>query len=143
MLAVKQDGLSLKYASDAFRSDREIVLMAVSQHGEALQHAAMQLKHDRELVMVAVSQHGWTLRNASQDLQSDREIVLAAVSNSSGWALRFAGDDLLEDESFAKDAREKFYLFKVTTMSGRSCIVAFGGGTDAVGSVLVMACERL
>mmetsp|Transcript_24915 Transcript_24915/g.45750 ORF Transcript_24915/g.45750 Transcript_24915/m.45750 type:complete len:283 (-) Transcript_24915:23-871(-) len=147
-VALSQNALALKHAADALKKEREIVLAAVSQHGYALAFAAEELRREREVVLTAVTQFGHALEWAVEELKADREIVLAAVSQAGGAlelaseelkgdrgvvlaavaqqpvALMFAADSLLEDESFAEEARVFFYFFKVVVLSGRSCVVA-------------------
>jgi len=98
-------------------------MAAVSQWGLALEYAAEELQCDREIVMAAVSQEGGALQHANLELRSDREIVTAATSQHY-FALLYAADALLEDERFAVKARQCFHFFKITTLSGQSCIVA-------------------
>eukprot|EP00971_Amphidinium_carterae_P261661 5191067-Amphidinium_carterae.1 len=62
---------------------------------------------------------------ATEALWSDREVVLTAVQQDAG-ALACAADDLLEDPSFATEAKKKFHLLKLTALSGRSTMVAAG-----------------
>ena len=58
------------------------MLAAVSETGDALRFAADALKADREIVMAAVSKDGGALIYAADALKADREIVLAAVSQA-------------------------------------------------------------
>jgi len=95
------------------------------------------LKSDREVVLAAVSQDGKALEYAATELQSDRKVVLAAVSTDMN-ALLFAGDDLLHDASFAVEARQRCFFFKIITLAGLSCIVACGYPADLLG----MACSN-
>eukprot|EP00975_Prorocentrum_lima_P029745 6243007-Prorocentrum_lima.AAC.1 len=53
-MAVKQDGLLLKYASEEVKRERSVVKAAVLQNGKALIFAAPSLKSDRELVRLAM-----------------------------------------------------------------------------------------
>eukprot|EP00971_Amphidinium_carterae_P094625 1873139-Amphidinium_carterae.2 len=149
LTAVRQNGYALEHASDELKRDREIVLAAVRQTGFALGHAAQELKNDHEIVLAAVTQSGYALKYATEELRSSRtlvmmavvqyglaleyaaeelrgepKIVTAAIGQPYGHALCFAADTLLQDESFAVTARENLYFFRVTAMSGRSCVVA-------------------
>eukprot|EP00971_Amphidinium_carterae_P174491 3458992-Amphidinium_carterae.1 len=102
-MAVAQDGAALEFAAEPLKSDREIVLTAVANDGRALKFAAEPLKSDREIVLTAVAYSNFPLHNAD--------------------VLVHAADALLEDESFAVEARERLYFFKVIALSGRSCII--------------------
>ena len=44
LVAVKADGMALKYASEELQADREVVLAAVQQNGEALTYASRELQ---------------------------------------------------------------------------------------------------
>ncbi len=51
--AVKQDGLTLYYASDDLQDDKEVVIEAVKQDGEALYLASGRLQDDKEVLNTA------------------------------------------------------------------------------------------
>ena len=89
MATVHQNGVSLEYASEELRTDREVVLAAVHQNGVALEYASEELRTDREVVLAAVHQNGVALEYASQELRTDREVVLAAVRQN-GLAFKYA-----------------------------------------------------
>jgi hypothetical protein len=101
LAAVAQNGSALRHASEALRSDREVVLTAVAQNGSALRYASEALQSDREVVLAAVAQNGSALVCASEALQSDREVVLAAVAQN-GSALRCASEALQSDQLLQK-----------------------------------------
>eukprot|EP00971_Amphidinium_carterae_P305378 6068651-Amphidinium_carterae.1 len=101
--------------------------MVVAQRGKALEFAAEPLQIDREIVLTAVANDGRALRFAAEPLKSDREIVLTAVEYNNfppivAEVFEYAADALLEDESFAVEARKPLCFFKVIALSGRSCI---------------------
>eukprot|EP00971_Amphidinium_carterae_P075498 1491737-Amphidinium_carterae.1 len=73
--------------------------------------------------MAAVSQCWEALMFAGPEAKNDREIMLVALTQDCR-ALCFAASSLLEDEAFALDDRYSFYLIKVVTLSGASCVVA-------------------
>mmetsp|Transcript_62929 Transcript_62929/g.116990 ORF Transcript_62929/g.116990 Transcript_62929/m.116990 type:complete len:273 (+) Transcript_62929:183-1001(+) len=123
LAAVSQNGLALQFAAEEFRAHHDIVMAAVSQNGTALRFAVEELRADCNIVSVAVSSSGLALMFADEGLRAHRDIVLAAVAERSG-ALKFASDSLLQDETFAPEARQHFYLFSIVAMSGRSCCVA-------------------
>eukprot|EP00971_Amphidinium_carterae_P345370 6486292-Amphidinium_carterae.1 len=121
--AVRQSWHALQEVDEVWRSDHEVVLTAVQRKGWALEFAAEALKGDREIVLAAVQQNGFALRNATEALRADRGVVLAAVQQDAD-ALRFAADCLIEDASFAMEAKRRFFLLKLTLLSGRSTVVA-------------------
>jgi hypothetical protein len=103
ILAVKNDGSALQFASDDLKSDREVVLAAVKNDGSALQFASDDLRSAREVVLAAVKNNGYALEYASYDLTSDREVVLVAI-NKNSMALQFTDDDLKNDRNFIMKA---------------------------------------
>mmetsp|Transcript_31035 Transcript_31035/g.56698 ORF Transcript_31035/g.56698 Transcript_31035/m.56698 type:complete len:290 (-) Transcript_31035:43-912(-) len=125
LAAVSTFGYALRFAAKALMSDRKIVLAAVSNCGFALQFAKEQLKSDREVVLAAVSESGFALVFASSELKRDREIALAAArgGRAGDHGLLHADDSLLEDDSFAVEARQSYYSFRVVALSGRTCLV--------------------
>lgn len=50
--AVRQDGYSLMYASEALKTDKEVALEAVRQNGKALRYVSKELKSDKEILYV-------------------------------------------------------------------------------------------
>eukprot|EP00971_Amphidinium_carterae_P254482 5052185-Amphidinium_carterae.1 len=133
--------MALQYAAESCRSDHEIVLAAVRQDGFALHFAAESCKNDREIVLAAVQQNGCALEDAAESCRSDRGIVLAAVQNHI-IGLLFASDALLEDTSFAADAKKEVYILRISLMSGRStCVPAIQD--EVTETVIDWACERL
>eukprot|EP00971_Amphidinium_carterae_P283310 5624707-Amphidinium_carterae.1 len=54
---------------------------------------------------------------------------------------------MLSDESFAAEARRLIYIFKISTLSGRSCFISWvsdlaRGALDREG-LLIMSCTKL
>jgi hypothetical protein len=83
----------LKYASEALKSDKEIVMAAIKQNFEAFDYSSIALKSDKEFVLTAVK-HNWNaFKYVSKSLQSNKEILLAAA-NQNLYALYFAPADV-------------------------------------------------
>jgi hypothetical protein len=80
LAAVNQFGLSLFYASEELKSDKEVVLAAVKQNGNALLYASDDIKSDKEVMLEAVIQDENALYFVSDDLKSDKDVVFAAAS---------------------------------------------------------------
>jgi lambda repressor-like predicted transcriptional regulator len=97
LIAVKQDGMELRYVSNELKKDREVVLAAVKENGLALEYASDELKNDREVVLAAVEENGWAIEYASDELKNDREVVLAAVKKN-GWTIGYANEELKNDQ---------------------------------------------
>ena len=95
MEAVRQNGWTLKFASPELRGDRAVVLAAVKTSGYVLKFASPELYGDREVVLAAVQNNGLALKYASEKLRADHEVVLAAVQQD-GDALKYASEELRE-----------------------------------------------
>lgn len=148
LLAVSSCGDSLQHASKELRNDREIAMAAVSNDGCALDYVTEELKHDTEIVMAAIAQSGWALEFAGEEFRNDRSVVLAAIAEDP-QALRKASEDILKDDSFAAEARQSMYFFRITAMSGRECMLASDDEddlelADGIRSLLLMkSCAQL
>ena len=91
MAVVKSAGYALRYASEALKNDREVVLAAVQKDGEALIYASEVLKNDREVILAAVQQNASALEYVGGTLRNDNDVLLAV----SKWCL--ADEKYLED----------------------------------------------
>ena len=70
-IAVNYNGLELKFASESFKNDKDIVMTAVKQNGLALQFASQRLKKDPEIIKAANEQKVTSLNSiSSTDLKS-------------------------------------------------------------------------
>eukprot|EP00971_Amphidinium_carterae_P195547 3880339-Amphidinium_carterae.1 len=98
------------------REKRARALAAVKRCWVKLGSVDESCRSDREIVLAAVQQHGFALQYAAESCKSDREIVLAAVQNDI-IGLLFASDALLEDTSFAADAKKHVYILRISLMS--------------------------
>eukprot|EP00933_Yihiella_yeosuensis_P071773 TRINITY_DN80004_c0_g1_i1.p1 TRINITY_DN80004_c0_g1~~TRINITY_DN80004_c0_g1_i1.p1 ORF type:complete len:884 (+),score=185.80 TRINITY_DN80004_c0_g1_i1:95-2746(+) len=125
LAAVKTDGMALKYASDVFLEDYEIVREAISNDIEVMDNVnkyysqkwwntpeyvklALQkdvanfekcgesIRENKEVVLALVTQRGMSLANASRALKCDKHVVLAAVTQD-GLALEYASASLKAD----------------------------------------------
>ena len=78
------NGMALQFV---VYSNKIITMIAVKQNGLALEYATLQ--HDKEVVMAAVKQCGLALKYASSSLQKDREVVMEAIKQNE-FALSFS-----------------------------------------------------
>ena len=88
--------LGTAYAADK-DFDREVVMVAVKQCGWLLRYASEELRADREVVLAAASADdcgGEALQYASDDLRSDRDVVLAAAASDGVEVMKHAMGDL-------------------------------------------------
>jgi hypothetical protein len=81
--------------NDAWRGDREKVILAISNFPKALSYASGELKADRGIVLTAVKANGLALEFAAEPFKSDREIVYSAVANNPS-SLKFVSNNILE-----------------------------------------------
>ena len=61
ILMVEEDGMMLKYGSNALKDDKEVVQKAVKQNPEAIKFASDKLKNDRDLAKQAIQVKGNTI----------------------------------------------------------------------------------
>lgn len=52
---VNKNGLSLKYASEKLRNDREVVSKSIERNGKSLKYASSCLQNDKEFLIKALS----------------------------------------------------------------------------------------
>ena len=100
-LAVSKDGWALQYASEPLQNDVNVVKLAVSNYGSALKHASKLLQNDENVVKIAVSGDGVSLEFASEKLKNDKLVVMIAVK-ANGRALVFASDTLQNDKELIR-----------------------------------------
>lgn len=74
LIAVRQNGLALQFASEELRSDKEVVLEAVNENGFALQFASEELKENKDVVLVAVNENGEVSEIISEELRGDKDV---------------------------------------------------------------------
>lgn len=107
LLALKKDIFSLKYLSNKYQDNKELIL---SKKLFDLEGVSERLKADREVVLMSVSLVGENLKYASSELQDDEEIVLSAVKNSAcETAFKYASERLRGNETIAKAAIKNFW----------------------------------
>lgn len=106
------EGMAAKFATDAMRNRKDVMLIAVQQNGMAVQFAGPDLAGDKALVLAAVKQTylalqfanknflmdvlrfgGTALQYADDTFKKDKDVVLVAVCQN-GNALQHADDTL-------------------------------------------------
>lgn len=96
-LALQQSrGAALRWASEARRSERELVYEAVVLDATMLQYASEDLRGDPDIVMQAVQRNGNALRYADAAVRGDRRVVEAALQQAGPHVLAFAGGEVAE-----------------------------------------------
>mmetsp|Transcript_50934 Transcript_50934/g.114584 ORF Transcript_50934/g.114584 Transcript_50934/m.114584 type:complete len:189 (+) Transcript_50934:55-621(+) len=138
-------GATLIQALQLGECNRETALGIVRKDGRALQWMGSSLQSDQEIVLAAVLQYGRSLEHAGAICKSDRNIVQAAL-NEDSWALQYAADELLADDSFAIETKSSHFILKVSMLSGRSCyscVKTLQAMTEPAASIIRRCCERL
>ena len=87
----------LKYASQQFRNDKDVVLPTIAKHPSDLKYVSEKLKNDKDVVLAAVSQSAFELKYASPELQDNYEVVVAAITGHGG-ALEYASERIRSDK---------------------------------------------
>eukprot|EP00971_Amphidinium_carterae_P208905 4144539-Amphidinium_carterae.1 len=119
--------MALQFAAESCRGDREVVLAAVKNNGFSLEFAAESCRGDQEIVLSAVKESWQALELAAESCRGDRDIILAALERNpllcKDHVLQCASDELLEDSSFAIEAKKRCHILKISMISGRQAIV--------------------
>jgi hypothetical protein len=98
-MAVKQNGLALRFASDDLKNDKNIVTTAVTNNGMALLYASENLRNDRDVVDTAVTKNALALQYASKKFIKNRDntdVIKKALINN-GMALKFIDNIVTKD----------------------------------------------
>ena len=103
---LEKHGWALKYASNALKNDKEVVLAAVSNWGSALQFASY-FWNDKDVLLAAVQTDGEALEWADDELKNDKEVVLAAVQES-GKALQWASKEMKHEKEVVLTAVQEW-----------------------------------
>jgi len=123
LAAVRCCAVALRFGSPACRANVHIVSEAVKQDGEALRYAADVCKQNPQIVLKAVRKCPVALQFASEECRADRGIVMEAVRRDER-ALQYAASGLLQDETFAAEAKRRYYILAISALSGRTCCIA-------------------
>ena len=104
---LKENGMELsKYRK--LNDYKDVVLVAVRQNGMALKYASDELKNDFEVVFEAVGQNGYALMYASEELKNNRNIVLNAIDNNP-MSIYFASEELkIELKQYVESKEKEF-----------------------------------
>eukprot|EP00434_Breviolum_minutum_P029909 symbB.v1.2.026447.t1/scaffold2584.1/size75688/7 len=99
LLAVKEDGRVLRYATDLLRDDEVVAYAAVSQTWHALEFVSQRLKGDEDLVEIAIKKEGLALQHAARELRCEPLVVMRAMKRNAA-AFHFADRRLHQDWAF-------------------------------------------
>jgi len=132
-IALKVNGLNLRYLTEEQKDNRKLVLIAIKSDGRALKFASNNMRKDKEIVLTAINtgsndknHHATDLCNTrdSEDcilqyvdieLRNDRYIILTAVSKN-GNNLKYAIGNFYGDKEIMLSAvsTNGSLLFKAT-----------------------------
>eukprot|EP00971_Amphidinium_carterae_P344227 6484481-Amphidinium_carterae.1 len=110
------------------RGEKEFAVLGASRCGDAVRHLPEDsiLRSDPDVCLAAMSADSWRLdvRDVPQSLRADPAFALAAVTKEPSL-LGGMEPNVLEDPAVRQKIAEMedFFIFKVSTLSGRSCIV--------------------
>ena len=128
LIAIKLDGLNIRYISDKllidlelveeafiksrglnlflfdhrlniFNGNKDLILKLIKTGAKPLEHISIKLQDDFDVVMNAVSNHGSELKFASERLKDTEEIVLKAIENDSKY-FEFASNSIKSNIEF-------------------------------------------
>ena len=63
MVAVRQNGNSLRYASNEMKNDKNVVLMAVAQNCYGILYASEMLQCDEDVIRIAMEKNKYILED--------------------------------------------------------------------------------
>ncbi|MGR3952374.1 MAG: DUF4116 domain-containing protein [Chlamydia sp.] len=130
LAAVRQDGWSVKHASDQLKGDRDVAIAATSQNAWAIQsltafwedklfilplikrapyiiqYVSMRLRRDPDIIRTTLETNALCLKHLHPYDQDTSEWVEIAVQNN-GLALQFAGKNCRKNEGLAFLAEEQ------------------------------------
>lgn len=81
---VYKDVSLLKWASNEFKNDKELMLKLVQKEAKALQFVSEELKGNHEFVLAAVKKNNCAFEFAPEELKRDYHIVLASTNITCG-----------------------------------------------------------
>jgi hypothetical protein len=88
----------LKFVSEQFKNDRELVLIAVKKYGKVLEYASDTLKNDKEIVFEAMKKY-YYFELVSEELKNNKEFVLQ-VMDLNTFDFKYLSDGLKNDKDF-------------------------------------------
>jgi hypothetical protein len=80
--AVKAFSYAIVYAAEQLQSDREFIKRVLQSKAEAIRYVRDEFKDDRELALIAVNTYGGYIEDVSERLQNDRRVIDAALKHN-------------------------------------------------------------
>jgi hypothetical protein len=99
--AVKASANNFEFASDKMRNDQDVVncLLQLENSAYQIQYASDRYKSNKEIARQVLLNSGDALEYFSENIKNDKELVKIAVDNSSS-AIQYASNELLMDMQF-------------------------------------------
>lgn len=107
LAAVKSNPNALRFASDAMKDDKDVVL-EVATRG-LIGSASEKLRGNRELALLAVRQNAYAFESLSKELRGDKEIAMLAVEQN-GYMMGNVSEELRGDKEVAMKAAQSGHL---------------------------------
>ena len=80
--AVRNNGPSLKYASDTMKNNKEVVMAAALKNANALEYASDKIKNDKDFILSLIKQTPNVMEavipNVSKKLKRNEEVIITA-----------------------------------------------------------------
>jgi hypothetical protein len=99
------EGILEKY-SFQIRSNKELVLLAVRDDGSNLEYASKELQRDKDVVYIASINWFYAFDNAHEDLKRDEEFVLEVII-ANPYIIEYICSELLDNEYFLYKVTKK------------------------------------
>lgn len=108
MLVISKNGLFLnKGEFRKYQDQKEAVKRAVKNNGLSLCFASQNLKGDKDIVLEAVKRTGIAIMFASDELKKDEEVIDAALKENQ-LAIMYVNEATYKNEIFMKKLIEKY-----------------------------------
>ena len=88
--------------------DKEYILNLVQEDIDLLEFVDKELLSDKSFMISVINLNGLALKYASDELKDDEDFVKVALQNSAGFALKYASKRLREDRNIVYEAINKY-----------------------------------
>jgi hypothetical protein len=105
LLQLKDSGYQIQYASDRFKSNKEIARQLLANSGDALEYFSENIKNDKELVKIAVDNSSAAIQYVAKELLMDKQFLLTLVR----FDLNSVSKKFFTDKDFFNELIERIY----------------------------------
>lgn len=112
-LAIKGNGMAIKFASEKWQNNKELVLKTFKKNANSFIYLNKRMKEDRDVIKKALSVDGLLIDKLEKNCREDKELGLIAVRQNGGalqylsFALR--ADAEVVEEALVKEAKALYY----------------------------------